>query len=44
LPIKRSPLTFKYLAAYLKRLCLNPTIQAVCDIEGIDITPFRSYS
>ncbi|EMW0566096.1 TPA: glutathione S-transferase [Vibrio parahaemolyticus] len=44
LPIERSPLTFKHLAAYLKRLCLNPTIQAVCDIEGIDITPFKSYS
>lgn len=43
LPIKQSPLEFNYLAAYLKRLCANPTIQKVCKIEGIDLTPFESY-
>lgn len=44
LPIERSPLTFQHLASYLKRLCENPTINDVCDIEGIDLTPFKSYS
>lgn len=44
LPIEKSPLTFKHLAAYLKRLCSNPTIEAVCNIEGIDLAPFKSYS
>ncbi len=44
LPIEKSPLEFKHLAAYMKRLCSNPTIKAVCDIEGIDLTPFESYS
>ncbi|MBR9875593.1 MAG: glutathione S-transferase [Vibrionaceae bacterium] len=44
LPIEKSPLTFEYLAAYLKRLCLNPTIKAVCNIEGIDLKPFESCS
>jgi len=42
LPIEKSPLTFKHLADYLKRLCENPTIQAVCEIEGMDLTPFTS--
>lgn len=41
LPIEKSPLTFKHLADYLKRLCENPTIQAVCEIEGMDLTPFK---
>lgn len=41
LPIEKSPLTFEHLAAYLKRLCLDPTIRAVCDIEGIDLTRFK---
>ena len=44
LPVKKSPLTFKNLAAYLKRLSSNNTIRIVCDIEDIDITPFESYS
>ena len=44
LPIERSPLTFQHLASYLKRLCENPTIKDVCDIEGINLTPFKSYS
>lgn len=44
LPIKRSPLTFVHLAAYLKRFCLNSTIKAVCDIEGIDLSAFESNS
>ncbi|WP_338166728.1 glutathione S-transferase family protein [Vibrio sp. 10N] len=44
LPVKKSPLEFEHLAAYLKCLCLNPTIKAVCDIEGIDLTPFESDS
>lgn len=41
LSIKNSPLTFEHLAAYLTRLCTNPTIKAVCDIEEIDLTPFK---
>lgn len=44
LPIKQSPLTFKYLAKYLKRLSDNQTVKAVCGIEGIDLSPFESYS
>jgi glutathione S-transferase len=43
LPIEKSPLSFDHLAAYLKRLCSNPTIREVCTIEGIDLTPFESY-
>ena len=42
LPIKQSPLTFNHLAGYLKRLSAHPTIQAVCEIEDIDLTPFSS--
>jgi len=41
LPIQRSPLTFKHLASYLNRLSDHPTVKAVCDIEGIDLTPFK---
>lgn len=44
LPIERSPLTFTHLAAYLKRMSFNPTIRAVCEIEGLDLSPFESYS
>ena len=44
LPVKRSPLTFPHLAAYLQRLCALPTIQAVCEIEGMDLTPFITYA
>ncbi|MGR6874199.1 glutathione S-transferase family protein [Pseudomonas sp. HK3] len=44
LPIQKSPLTFNNLALYLKRLCENPTIKAVCDIEDIDLKPFQLYS
>lgn len=42
LPIERSPLSFKNLSAYLGRLSTNPSIQAVCEIEGMDISPFES--
>ena len=42
LPISKSPLSFPHLAAYLKRLSQHSTIQAVCEIEGIDLEPFRS--
>ncbi|MGX9416253.1 glutathione S-transferase family protein [Vibrio sp. WJH972] len=41
LSIEKSPLSFKHLAAYLNKLSLNPTIQAVCDIEGIDLEQFK---
>jgi glutathione S-transferase len=44
LPIEKSPLTFSYLADYLKRLSSHPTIQAVCKTEGMDLEPFKSYS
>jgi len=39
---KYSSLTFKNLASYLKRMCANPTVRAVSDLEGIDLTPFES--
>lgn len=44
LPAKLSPLDFEHLGTYLKRLCDLPSIKAVCEIEGIDLTPFKSYS
>ena len=44
LPIEKSPLAFNHLAEYLNRLSANPTVKAVCDLEGIDLTPFKSYS
>lgn len=39
--VDKSPLTFEYLADYLKRLSCHPTITAVCEIEGMDLTPFQ---
>jgi len=42
LPIKKSPLTFKHLASYLNNISNHPTIEAVCSIEEIDLTPFKS--
>lgn len=42
LPIRKSPLTFASLSAYLHRLSCHPTIQAVCEIEGIDLNRFNS--
>jgi len=39
LPIKASHLGFEHLVNYLKRLYLHPSIQAVCKIEGIDLSP-----
>ena len=44
LPIEKSPLSFEHLATYLNRLCTNPTIKAVCEIESIDLKPFKTYS
>lgn len=41
LSITPSPLHFDYLAAYLKRLAAHPTVIAVCEIEQIDLTPFK---
>lgn len=41
LPVKKNPLTFPNLAAYLKSLSQHPTIQAVCKIEEMDITVFN---
>ena len=41
LPIKKSPLHFPHLAAYLKRMSQHPTIEAVSEIEDIDLTPFQ---
>ncbi|GAA6152069.1 glutathione S-transferase family protein [Pseudoteredinibacter isoporae] len=40
LPIETSPLSFEHLTAYLKRMSANPTVRAVCEIEGMDISPF----
>ncbi|MGF1727475.1 glutathione S-transferase family protein [Photobacterium nomapromontoriensis] len=42
LPIKNSPLHFTHLALYLNQLANHPTIKAVCEIEGIDLSPFQS--
>lgn len=42
LPIEKSPLTFTHLRDYLKRLCALPTIQKVCEIEGIDLKVFET--
>ncbi|GAB7221602.1 hypothetical protein VoSk93_08140 [Vibrio owensii] len=36
--------SYQHLSDYLKRLCRNPVTTAVCDFEGIDLTPFESYS
>ncbi|MGP9493481.1 glutathione S-transferase family protein [Psychrobacter sp. AOP7-B1-24] len=41
LPLKKSPMAYKNLAAYLNRLSENPSIQAVCEFEEIDLTPFK---
>lgn len=41
LPVAKSPLDFPHLANYLKRLSSHATIEAVCEIEAIDITPFQ---
>ncbi len=41
LPVKRSPMAFNKLAAYLQRMTDNPTVKAVCEIEAIDLTPFK---
>ena len=43
LPVKQSPLTFNNLAMYLQRLSQNPTVEAVCVLEDIDLTPFQTY-
>ena len=43
LPVKQSPLTFNNLAMYLQRLSQNPTVEAVCALEDIDLTPFHTY-
>lgn len=40
LKVPRSPLHFEHLAGYLQRLSTHPTIQAVCEIEGIDLCVF----
>ena len=42
LPAKTTPLDFPHLALYLKTLSHHPTIQHVCAIEGMDLTPFLS--
>lgn len=44
LKVPKSPLHFAHLASYLKRLSAHPTIQAVCAIEEIDLTPFQNVS
>jgi glutathione S-transferase len=43
LPIQKSPMTFKHLAKYLQRLAENPIVKEVCEIEGIDLTPFQMH-
>lgn len=41
-PIKQPPMSFEHLGKYLNRLSSHPTITAVCEVEGIDLTPYRS--
>ncbi|MGO2403587.1 MAG: glutathione S-transferase family protein [Mesonia sp.] len=41
LVLEKSPMTYKNLAAYLKRLSENPSIKAVCEFEEIDLMPFK---
>ncbi|MFM2485711.1 glutathione S-transferase family protein [Celerinatantimonas yamalensis] len=43
LPLSQSPLAFVHLAAYLQRLSHIDTINIVCELECIDLTPFKSY-
>jgi len=40
LKIKKPPTAFTNLNCYLKKLAQYPTISAVCEIEGIDLSPF----
>lgn len=40
LGIKKSPLSFPNLGAYLKRLAQYPTVREVCEFEGIDLNVF----
>ncbi len=44
IPLKKSPLTYKNLAMYLKRLSENTSVKAVCEFEKIDLTAFKTYS
>lgn len=44
LSIEKSPMTFRYLAPYLRRLSQHSTIKAVCEIEGVTLTPFEGES
>jgi glutathione S-transferase len=41
LPVEKNPMSFKHLAVYLNKLTSHPTIKAVCELEGIDLTPFK---
>jgi len=40
-PIKQPLTSFEHLATYLNRLSGHPTIQAVCEVEGIDLTHYQ---
>jgi glutathione S-transferase len=39
--ITPSPLSFAHLGTYLKHMAKHPTVVAVCDKEGIDLTIFK---
>ena len=41
LGVKKSPMSFPHLNAYLKRLAQYPTIREVCEFEKIDLRPFE---
>lgn len=41
LVVPQNPMTFSNLSNYLDRLSRLPTIEAVCSIENIDLTPLR---
>lgn len=41
LPVKKSPMHFPHLSAFLMRMAAHPTVQAVCTIEEMGLTPFN---
>lgn len=43
LPFKHSPVSYPNLGAFLQRMTENDTIKSVCDIEGINLSPFKAF-
>ncbi|SHO54990.1 glutathione S-transferase family protein [Vibrio quintilis] len=40
-PVEKSPLTFPAIKAYLQRMSQLPVVKAVCDVEGVDLSPYQ---